>query len=125
MNGIDYLVDTNVLIYILQGNPNVRYFAQLGTFAVSVVTEMELLGKYKITLPEKEIISEMLRSCYVLDIDPLIKQTAIEIRQHSKIKLPDAIVAATAIRKGLSLVTADKGFQKIPNLDLILITINS
>ena len=50
----------------------------------------------------------MLNDCYIFDLDVLIKQKAIEIRQQHKIKLPDAIVAATAIQKGLSLVTADK-----------------
>ena len=53
MNGIDYLLDTNVLIYIMQGNPNVRYFAQSDMFIISVIAEMELLGKYKIDPVEK------------------------------------------------------------------------
>ena len=123
MNGIDYLLDTNVLIYIMQGNPNVRYFAQLDTFIISVIAEMELLGKYKINPVEKNIVSEMLKDCYILDLDVFIKQKAIEIRQQHKVKLPDAIVAATAIQKGLSLVTADKEFQKIIDLDIILITL--
>ena len=65
----------------------------------------------------------MLKDCYILDIDVFIKQKAIEIRQQHKIKLPDAIVAATAIQKGLSLVTADKEFQKITDLDIILINL--
>ena len=121
MNGVDYLLDTNILIYIMQGNPNVRYFAQSDMFVISVIAEMELLGKYKIDDTEKIIVSEMLKDCYILDIDVLVKQKAIEIRQRYKVKLPDAIVAATAIQKGLSLVTADKGFQKIMDLDIILI----
>jgi predicted nucleic acid-binding protein len=123
MNGNDYLFDTNVLIYLLQGNPNVRYFAQLSSFAISIVTEMELLGKYQITPSEKNIISAMLKNCSILDIDPLIKQTTIELKQLFRIKLPDAIIAATAIQNGLSLVTADKVFECITNLDVVLIKI--
>jgi predicted nucleic acid-binding protein len=45
------------------------------------------------------------------------------IRQNNKIKLPDAIIAATAMQYGLPLVTADKGFSKITNLDLLLINL--
>ena len=105
----------------MQGNPNVRYFAQSDIFVISVIAEMELLGKYKIDPLEKNIVAKMLKDCYILDIDVLVKQKAIEIRQQYKVKLPDAIVAATAIQKGLSLVTADKEFQKISDLDIILI----
>jgi len=52
-----------------------------------------------------------------------IKQETIRIRQLYKIKLPDAIIAATAIVEGLTLVTADKGFKKIENLSLILLDV--
>jgi predicted nucleic acid-binding protein len=123
MSGIDYLIDTNVLIYILQGNPAVRYFAQSEILSISVITEMEILGKYQISVAEKDTIEKALDNTYIIDIDSHIKQLTIKIRQQAKIKLPDAIVAATAMSKGLSLVTADKGFKKIPNLDLVLINI--
>jgi predicted nucleic acid-binding protein len=72
---------------------------------------------------EKSIISGILKDCYIIGMDSFIKQKAIEIRQRNRVKLPDAIIAATAIHKGLSLVTADKGFQKITDLDLIIINI--
>ncbi|MCL2074236.1 MAG: PIN domain-containing protein [Marinilabiliaceae bacterium] len=40
-------------------------------------------------------------------------------------KLPDAIIAAISIKYNLPLVTSDKDFRKIPNLDLVLIDISS
>jgi len=45
------------------------------------------------------------------------------LRKKYSIKLPDAIVASTSIVYGLPLVTADKAFSKIKELDLILIEI--
>ena len=121
MNGIDYLIDTNILVYMLQGNPKVRYFAQEEFLAVSCITEMEILGKYQIFEEEKEIIEELLEQCNVIDITYKIKQTAIKLKQNYRIKLPDAIIAATAIQQNLTLVTADKDFAKIAELDLILL----
>jgi hypothetical protein len=53
-------------------------------------------------------------------MDLFVKQKAIEIRQQNKIKLPDAIIAATAIQKGLSLVTADIGCDKYIRYILII-----
>ena len=44
MNGIDFLADTNFLIYVLEGREEVEVFADF-SFAISFVTEIELLGK--------------------------------------------------------------------------------
>ena len=49
------------------------------------------------------------------------KDKTIEIRRKYKTKLPDAIVAATAIVNNLPLISADKGFKQISELNLILI----
>ena len=121
MNGIDYLIDTNILIYIIKGNPIVEYFAKSEILAISYISEMEVLGKYQISEAEKHTIGEVLESCCIFEMDAQIKQYAINIKQQIKMKLPDAIVAATAIKNNLSLVTADKDFRKVPNLDLVLI----
>ncbi|GHT15540.1 hypothetical protein AGMMS4956_15740 [Bacteroidia bacterium] len=122
MNGIDYLIDTNILIYILQGNPIVRYFAQEEVLAISCITEMEVQGKYNLLENEKSIITRVLEKCHIIDINYSIKQLTIQIKQAAKVKLPDAIIAATALQQGLTLVTADKEFSKIKNLDLLLIS---
>ena len=123
MNGIEYLIDTNILIYILHGNPQVKYFAESEILTISCITEMEILGKYQISESERQIIGKALEQCHIIDIDNKIKQLAISIKQQNKIKLPDAIIAATAIKNNTALVTADKDFKKISNLDLLMIDI--
>ena len=55
MNGIDFLADTNFLIYILKGREEVEVFADF-SFAISFITEIELLGKKGITDHEKKVI---------------------------------------------------------------------
>jgi predicted nucleic acid-binding protein len=121
MSGIDYLIDTNILIYIIKGNPKVEYFAKSEVLAISYISEMEVLGKFQISETEKQTICDVLKHCYIFEMDAQIKQYAINIKQQIKMKLPDAIVAATAIKNNLSLVTADKDFKKVPHLDLVLI----
>ena len=123
MNGVDYLIDTNILVYILQGNQLVRYFAQEEMLVVSCISEMEMLGKFQVSEEEKEIITRMLEHCNIIEISYPIKQLAIKIRQNVRIKLPDALIAATAIHNKLTLITADKGFSNIPDLDLLLINL--
>jgi predicted nucleic acid-binding protein len=117
------MADTNILLYILGGNACVRYFAQEPTLAVSCITEMEMLGRYGIADSERQIIERMLAQCVIIDMSSQIKQLAIKLRQSIKLKLPDAIIAATALQHRLTLVSADRDFCRIPNLDLVLINV--
>ena len=49
----------------------------------------------------------------------MVKRT-IELCKQNKIKLPDAIIAATALTEGFTLVTRNTGdFKKIPKLDIL------
>jgi predicted nucleic acid-binding protein len=52
-----------------------------------------------------------------------MKESTILLKQKYSVKLPDAIIAATSIVYEVPLVTADKGFSKINELDVILIEI--
>jgi predicted nucleic acid-binding protein len=58
----------------------------------------------------------------ITDIDAGIKSAAIDLCARYRMKLADALIAATAIRLGIALVTEDKHFRKLKNeLDLMLI----
>ena len=59
--------------------------------------------------------------CNEINISDEIKEKTIEIRKKYKTKLPDAIVAASAIVNNIPLITADKGFNQIKELNLKLI----
>ena len=73
MNGIDFLADTDFLIYVLEGRQEVEIFADF-SFAISFVTEIELLGKKSITENEKVVIQELLDACLIIDLTPQSKQ---------------------------------------------------
>ena len=49
-----------------------------------------------------------------------IKEITIEIRRRYRLKVPDAIIAASAFYAKLPLLTADKGFQKLEEVDVVL-----
>ena len=122
MSGIDFLADTNFLIYLLEGRQETEIFSDF-SFAVSFITEMGLLGRKDISAEEITIIQELLDNCLIIDLNPSIKAKAIQLKQIKKIKLPDSLVAATAQHFGLTLLTADKGFENISNLDVFLLEI--
>ncbi|MCC5612941.1 type II toxin-antitoxin system VapC family toxin [Nostoc sp. CHAB 5834] len=123
MSGIDFLADTNFLIYLLEGRSEAALFADF-SFAISFVTEIELLGRKGISASEQQVIQELLDSCFIIDLHPAIKAKAISLKQVYAIKLPDALVAATAYYSGLPLLTADRGFASLTDLNLVLITLD-
>jgi predicted nucleic acid-binding protein len=65
-------------------------------------------------------VKEFLKECIIVDITEEIKKHTIAIRQKHKVKLPDSIIAATAMFLEIPLFTADKGLSKISNLTIAL-----
>ena len=120
MNGIRIVCDTNPLIYLLDGNRNIARFLDSKQIYLSVITELELFGKQNLSFRDNEIIEALLSGCFVIDINQEIKQIYREIKQKQIIKLPDAIVAATAIYLDIPLLTFDKGFKNVSNLKLVM-----
>jgi predicted nucleic acid-binding protein len=123
MSGVDFLVDTNVLIYALEGHPAVSGIIQCSV-GLSVISEMELLGKKGIRPHEIFAIRHLLNDCNIMKLTDEIKDVAIVLKQAYTLKIPDAIVAATAIHWELSLVTADSDFKNIKELDLVRLTLS-
>lgn len=120
MNGIDIIADTNFLLYVLKEYPCVLPFLDK-KIGISVITEMELLSFSSLTAADDLVLKNLVLKCEVFQLDSRIKERAIFIRRKYGTKLPDAIVAATALEYNLPLVTADKGFRKIEELDLQLL----
>ena len=120
MNGISIVCDTNPLIYLLDGNKDIAQFLDNKQLYLSVITELELFGKQNLSTHEKELIEALLGNCFIVDIEHEIKRIYQEIKQKYTIKLPDAVIAATAIYLDLPLLTFDKNFQHMTNLKLMM-----
>lgn len=120
MSGFSFVADTNFLINVHEGVAKTEPFLD-GMVIISVISEIELLGWYKLSSLDKRKLTTLLEDCIIMELIPEIKNIAIEIRQQIPIKTPDAIIAATSKFLQLPLVTSDKGFKKIKDIELILI----
>jgi predicted nucleic acid-binding protein len=120
MNGSKYLVDTNVLLYVIAGNKAVLEYIN-ERFFISEIKEIELLGNKGITDLQLKYRTKIIDNCTIVSLSEYIKRLTIQLKQNYLLKIPDAIIAATAIYLNLPLLTADKDFKKIKELDLILI----
>lgn len=120
MNGIDFIADTNALLYLLSGNPCMKPYLS-SYIGLSVISEMELLSFSGITSFEEERIRYLIQDCLVLFLTENVKNKTIALRRAYKIKLPDAVIVATAIENKLQLITADKRLKRVRELNLLLI----
>jgi predicted nucleic acid-binding protein len=112
------LADTNFLINVSQDNPIVYPFLDID-ICISFITEIELLGVFSINKTQKINVQKMLNSCFVMEMNLEIKQKTIQLKQKYKLKLPDAIIAATAIHYNLPFISSDADFKNIKELELI------
>lgn len=119
---IDFIADTNFLIYLHEGNKIIEPFLEYN-FGVSFISEVELLGFRDITKSDEAKLIALLNDCYLIEWNNKIKDKTISLKRQYSVKLPDALIAATALVYNIPLITADKGFSKISELDLILIDI--
>ncbi len=110
---VKYLLDTNIIIGMYEHNPTVFELFKNKQVAVdecaySSITRMELLGFTGITDHEIKVISALLEQMQAIAIDSTIENKTIALKRQHKIKLPDAIILATALVNELNLLTLDK-----------------
>ena len=120
MNGTKFLLDTNVILYLLNGDNTVADLINGKQIYVSFITELELLGYQEITEEEHQRINEFLAECTIININKQIKERTIQIRQHQKIKLPDSIIAATSHYLNIPLISSDSDFKNVEGISVIV-----
>jgi len=110
MNGTNLVFDTCAVIKLLDQQydlPTLGIDVDEALLLTSVIVRMELLSKRNMAGNEELDIREFLDDLIIVPLDDAIEQKAIEIRRAVAIKLPDCIVAATAIILNAILLTDD------------------
>lgn len=110
--GQQYLIDSNAVIDYLAGK-----FPERGMFFmnkiinevpfISIITKIEVLG-YKTTDEAYQLLSSFMEDSVIIGLSDEIVERTIEIRKMNKIKIPDAIIAATALTRNLKLISRNK-----------------
>jgi predicted nucleic acid-binding protein len=91
----DLFVDTNILIHLLNGNVGLLPILENKVIHVSFVTEMEMLSKNNISRIEMKNVQLLFDECKMYDFNDKIKTAAIILMRNYRLKLADAIIAAT------------------------------
>ena len=96
-----YLYDTNIFLSYLIGEQRVRElfterFLKKNQVVTSRIVRLELLSFPELSVKEETIMREMLDQFVMVPITEEIENVAIYFRRKYRIKIPDAIIAATA-----------------------------
>ena len=119
--GKQYLIDTNSVIDYLDNKLPEKANQLIDGIEskISVITRMELLAWPGASDEQALVLDEFINTSDVFALEELVILKAIEIRKKHKTKLPDAIIAATAIVSELSIITRNtKDFDKIEGLEV-------
>ena len=106
-----FFPDTNAIIKVLAGHTELLdVLHEADHIATSIICELEFLSFPQITTHDKELLRNFLKRIMVVGLntdDTEIKELIISVRAAKRVKLPDAIIVASAIRQQSVLITAD------------------
>jgi len=111
--GIRLVADTSALIHLLDGNAEAAGILQGSEVFVSFITEIELLSSKRNTAQLRMRKRALLADCTIIDVNVRLKELVVGLRTKHGLKLPDCIIAATAIHLDLPLVTSDHHFSRL------------
>lgn len=123
MSGNRYVLDTNAIVALLQGNGQLVQLLQNASWlGISVISQIEFLAFSGLAETDRQLFQAFLQRVEIVDLaakDTSLIEKIIEVRQQYRLKLPDAVIAAITIQSSASLVTADQEFAKVAPLTVI------
>ena len=123
--GRKILIDTNIAIGYIGNRLSLQLMNKLdtvfdGKYHLSVINKIELLGYPDLDKTEEAKFNLLIDHAVLHPIDNKIIEETISIRKNHKIKLPDAIIAATCLVNKLDLLSLNiRDFENINGLKLI------
>lgn len=120
-----WLLDSNAVMGFLNQDSAPGFIIQFEQAlvegaAVSVITTIEVLGWRGHDTTSRASAEKLLRCLDEIPLATSVAQQAILLRSNYSIKLPDAVIAATALTHGLKLMTRNQSdFERITGLPIV------
>lgn len=119
------LLDTNVLIYNLQGalsadvKASVRQAMDAKQAFISVITRIEVLGWKGYNDTTLQQMGQLLSKLAEIPLTEAVVQDTIRIRKQFGLKLPDAVIAASGTVQRIALLTGNvDDFKRVADLQV-------
>lgn len=123
MNGNRFVLDTNAIVSLLQGN--IQLAERLKTadwIGISIISQIEFLVFDGLSDGDRQRFEKFVERIDIIDLsgqEAAFIQQIISMRQKYRLKLPDAIIAAATFNADAILVTADREFGKVTDLETL------
>lgn len=121
--GTEYLIDSNAVIDFCNGKLPLAGRELLFSIVqpkISVITHIEVFGFPEISRTEEKLLNDFVSIALIYPLDIDVAKKSIEIKKKARIKLPDAVIAATALIHGLVLISRNLAdFDKITGLKVL------
>ena len=116
MSGSPFVVlDTNVVLYHLGGY--LLKPLEKKQYIISIITEIELLSYSSIEADEIKRIQNFVDDVTVVELKNPLKKETIALRKKYNLRVPDAIIAATALKLDCPLLTNDKKLLSVSEIE--------
>ena len=122
-----YTLDTNAILYYLKDDVHAvpvlrQLFAQNTPIYISAITELELFAFANLSAQEESLIEDLLATVSIIAVDSRIARLAPLARKSYALKVPDSVIAATAMFTGSTLITRNtRDFRRVQNLAVLKI----
>lgn len=123
MNGNKFLLDTNAIAALLQGNATLVELLKTAEWVgISIISQLEFLANPALNADDRALFDSFLNRVQVIDLaqhDTVLLSSIIKIRTTYRLKFPDSIIAASVLQTKAILLTADGGFRNIKKLKVL------
>lgn len=117
MSGKRYLLDTNAMVCLLRGENALQQRLQSAEWVgISILSQIEFLAFPNLNENDRRIFQEFSDGVEVVGLgrtERALIDRIVSLRSQYQLKLPDAIIAATAVERDATLVTDDRQLRKL------------
>ena len=118
------ILDSNIIIYLSKGIIDIADLMRSEEVKIwiSIISYMEVLSFNFLSSEEEKFVRDLLQEFFIIEINREIAEKTIQIRRKYKIRLPDAIICASASVTNAILITADTQLGKVREANVKVIT---
>jgi hypothetical protein len=120
MSGSRLLLDTNAVVRLLRGEGGLEASLRSAQWVgISIISYLEFLSFPQLVAADEALFADFCERVETIGLtlgDAGLVAAAIRVRREAGLKLPDAIIAATALTHNAMLVTADGDFARVAGL---------
>lgn len=123
MNGRRFFLDTNAVVALLRGEGDLPAALEGAAWVgMSIITVLEFLSFPGLSDGDRGCFEDFARRVEIVDLTAsatALVERALFIRREARLKLPDAVVAASAQVNEVVLVSSDRDFSRVLGLELL------